>query len=145
MKRAVLVAGTIAVAVAVAAKVLEKEAGVENWALVEPEIKEPFHEEDLLFENGTGLVLGYRRPKEAGLSVTERMTRWEAIVLRLVPGVPEWRQVYSGHGTMLRASSVGGGVVYALTEKLDVDLGVKGGLNSAEPDLTAMAGMAWRF
>jgi hypothetical protein len=38
-----------------------------------------------------------------------------------------------------------GGVVYALTEKLDVDLGVKAGLNSAEPELTAMAGMAWRF
>ncbi len=38
-----------------------------------------------------------------------------------------------------------GGVIYALTENLDVDLGVKGGLNSAEPELTAMAGMAWRF
>ena len=38
-----------------------------------------------------------------------------------------------------------GGVIYALTEKLDVDLGVKAGLNSAEPELTAMAGMAWRF
>ena len=38
-----------------------------------------------------------------------------------------------------------GGVVYALTENLDLDLGVKRGLNSAEPELTAMAGMAWRF
>ncbi len=38
-----------------------------------------------------------------------------------------------------------GGVIYALTEKLDLDLGVKAGLNSAEPELTAMAGMAWRF
>ncbi len=38
-----------------------------------------------------------------------------------------------------------GGVIYSVTEKLDLDLGVKFGLNEAEPDLTGMAGMAFRL
>jgi len=38
-----------------------------------------------------------------------------------------------------------GGAIYSLTENLDVDLGVKGGLNKQEPDLALMAGVAWRF
>jgi predicted porin len=38
-----------------------------------------------------------------------------------------------------------GGAIYSLTENLDVDLGVKGGLNKQEPDLALMVGVAWRF
>lgn len=38
-----------------------------------------------------------------------------------------------------------GGAIYSLTENLDLDLGVKGGLNKQEPDLALLAGVAWRF
>jgi hypothetical protein len=38
-----------------------------------------------------------------------------------------------------------GGAIYSLTENLDLDLGVKGGLNKQEPDLAVLAGVAWRF
>lgn len=38
-----------------------------------------------------------------------------------------------------------GGAIYSLTENLDIDLGVKGGLNKQEPDLAFLAGVAWRF
>lgn len=38
-----------------------------------------------------------------------------------------------------------GGAVYSLSEHLDLDLGVKGGLNKQEPDLAFLAGAAWRF
>jgi hypothetical protein len=38
-----------------------------------------------------------------------------------------------------------GGAIYSLTENLDLDLGIKGGLNKQEPDLALMAGVAWRF
>lgn len=38
-----------------------------------------------------------------------------------------------------------GGVIYSITENFDVDLGVKGGLNKPETDLTILAGIAMRF
>jgi hypothetical protein len=38
-----------------------------------------------------------------------------------------------------------GGLVYSATEKLALDLGVKGGLTEPETDLAALAGVAWRF
>ncbi len=38
-----------------------------------------------------------------------------------------------------------GGVIYSITENLDIDLGVKAGLNKPETDLTVLAGMAVRF
>ena len=38
-----------------------------------------------------------------------------------------------------------GGAIYSLSENLDLDLGVKGGLNKQESDLAFLAGVAWRF
>jgi hypothetical protein len=38
-----------------------------------------------------------------------------------------------------------GGLIYSITENFDVDFGIKGGLNKAEPDYTLLAGMTWRF
>ena len=38
-----------------------------------------------------------------------------------------------------------GGLIYSATEKLALDLGVKGGLTEPETDLVALAGLAWRF
>ncbi len=38
-----------------------------------------------------------------------------------------------------------GGVVYSISENIDIDFGVKGGLNKPETDLTFLAGIALRF
>ncbi|MCK9361992.1 MAG: transporter [Syntrophales bacterium] len=38
-----------------------------------------------------------------------------------------------------------GGLIYAVTESFDVDMGVKRGLNDAEPDYRILAGITYRF
>ncbi len=38
-----------------------------------------------------------------------------------------------------------GGVIYSISENIDIDFGVKGGLNKPETDLTFLAGIALRF
>ncbi len=38
-----------------------------------------------------------------------------------------------------------GGVIYSISENLDIDFGVKGGLNKPETDFTILAGIAFRF
>jgi hypothetical protein len=38
-----------------------------------------------------------------------------------------------------------GGVIYSLSENLDIDFGVKGGMNKPEADYSVLAGIAWRF
>ena len=37
------------------------------------------------------------------------------------------------------------GLVYALSEELDLDCGIKYGLNDPETDYTALAGVTWKF
>jgi hypothetical protein len=38
-----------------------------------------------------------------------------------------------------------GGLIYSIVENFDIDIGIKGGLNKPETDLTILAGIAWRF
>jgi hypothetical protein len=38
-----------------------------------------------------------------------------------------------------------GGLIYSISENLDIDFGVKGGLNKPEADYSVLAGLAWRF
>ncbi|MGE5173566.1 MAG: transporter [Betaproteobacteria bacterium] len=38
-----------------------------------------------------------------------------------------------------------GGLIYSITENLDVDFGVKGGLNKPETDISYLAGITWRL
>jgi long-subunit fatty acid transport protein len=38
-----------------------------------------------------------------------------------------------------------GGIIYSINENIDIDLGVKYGLNKPETDMTALAGLAFRF
>ena len=38
-----------------------------------------------------------------------------------------------------------GGLVYAVSESMDLDFGVKGGLNKAETDYTVLAGVTWKL
>jgi len=51
----------------------------------------------------------------------------------------------SDKGSNTWPSFILGGVIYSVTENLDVDLGVKLGLNRPESDLAGLAGLAWRF
>jgi hypothetical protein len=37
------------------------------------------------------------------------------------------------------------GAIYSLSDRVDLDLGVRGALNAAAPDLALLAGAAWRF
>ena len=38
-----------------------------------------------------------------------------------------------------------GGFIYSIVENFDMDIGIKGGLNKPETDLTILAGITWRF
>ncbi|MBN1548540.1 MAG: transporter, partial [Syntrophaceae bacterium] len=38
-----------------------------------------------------------------------------------------------------------GGIVYSLTDYLDLDAGVKAGLNDVAPDYSLLAGLTWSF
>jgi hypothetical protein len=38
-----------------------------------------------------------------------------------------------------------GGFIYSIFENFDIDIGIKGGLNKQETDVTILAGIAWRF
>jgi hypothetical protein len=38
-----------------------------------------------------------------------------------------------------------GGLIYSISENIDVDFGVKGGLNKPETDFTLLSGIAFRF
>lgn len=38
-----------------------------------------------------------------------------------------------------------GGLIYAVSDNTDLDIGIKGGLNDAEPDTTLLAGVTMRF
>jgi hypothetical protein len=38
-----------------------------------------------------------------------------------------------------------GGLVYSVTEHFDVDFGIKGGLNKAEPDYALLVGLTFKF
>jgi len=49
------------------------------------------------------------------------------------------------HGADTWPAFILGGAIYTLKENVDLDLGVKGGLNGPEADLAYMAGVAYRF
>jgi len=38
-----------------------------------------------------------------------------------------------------------GGLIYSISEKLNVDFGVKGGLNGPETDISYLAGITWKL
>jgi hypothetical protein len=95
------------------------------------------------------LNLGYRRNEN---KVDQREDIWHASLagewklaknLRLVANIGVERNTD-------RASSIDpafllGGVIYSLTEDFDLDVGIKGPLTPAEPDVTVLAGVTYRF
>ncbi|MCX8026985.1 MAG: transporter, partial [Thermodesulfovibrionales bacterium] len=38
-----------------------------------------------------------------------------------------------------------GGLIYSIAKNLDIDFGIKAGLNKAEADMTVLAGMTFKF
>jgi len=107
-----LLAASIAIIVVATAREI---AAVTKWSLIEPPLPEGHQPEAILFEEGIGFALGHVMPADAG-SGPQRMTRMKAFILRRARGADTWSTVYSGRGTLFRASTVGGGVLYALGE-----------------------------
>ena len=70
--------------------------------------------------------------------------RTEVVKDLKVVATSDWRQT-ADHGSNTWPAFILGGVIYSVNENLDLDFGVKGGLNRPEPDVTALAGLAWRF
>lgn len=95
------------------------------------------------------LNLGYIRNEN---KADERKDLWHASVagevevmkdLRLVGNVGVERN--TDRTVDVHPAFVLGGIIYSLSENLDIDFGVKGGLNKPEADYSVLAGLAWRF
>jgi hypothetical protein len=71
----------------------------------------------------------------AGYGITEKLT--------LVGNIGLERNVDRNVNT--NPAFILGGLIYSISENLDIDFGVKGGLNKPEADYSVLAGLAWRF
>jgi len=95
------------------------------------------------------LNLGYKRNEN---SVDERKDIWHASLagefkimkkLKFVTNIGAERNTDKASDT--NPAFVLGGFIYSMRENMDIDFGVKGGLNKAEADITYLAGIALRF
>jgi Putative MetA-pathway of phenol degradation len=95
------------------------------------------------------LNLGYKRNEN---TVDEREDIWHASLageykvmknLKLVADIGAERNTDKSSDT--NPAFILGGFIYSIRENMDIDFGVKGGLNKAEADITYLAGMALRF
>jgi len=95
------------------------------------------------------LNLGYKRNEN---TVDEREDIWHASLagefkimkkLKLVANIGAERNTDKLSDT--NPAFILGGFIYSIREDVDIDFGVKGGLNKAEADITYLAGMALRF
>jgi hypothetical protein len=95
------------------------------------------------------LNLGYIRNEN---SVDEREDIWHASLagefkimkkLKLVANIGAERNTDKSSDT--NPAFILGGFIYSIRENVDIDFGIKGGLNKAEADVTYLAGMALRF
>jgi len=95
------------------------------------------------------LNLGYKRNENA---IDEREDIWHASLageykvmknLKLVANIGAERNTDKSSDT--NPAFILGGFIYSMRENMDIDFGVKGGLNKAEADITYLAGIALRF
>lgn len=95
------------------------------------------------------LNLGYIRNEN---KADERKNLWHASIaseygltekLTLVGNIGSERNADRNVNT--NPAFVLGGLIYSISENLDIDFGVKGGLNKPEADYSVLAGLAWRF
>ncbi|HEX7535269.1 MAG TPA: transporter [Syntrophales bacterium] len=95
------------------------------------------------------LNLGYKRNED---TVDEREDIWHASLageykvmknLKLVANIGAERNTDKASDT--NPAYILGGFIYSIRENMDIDFGVKGGLNRAEADIAYLAGIALRF
>lgn len=95
------------------------------------------------------LNLGYARNEN---KANERKDIWHASLagtcevvkdLQLVANIGAEKNPDKGSGT--DPAFILGGLIYSITENLDIDFGIKAGLNKPESDYTILAGLAIRF
>ncbi|MGZ6226220.1 MAG: transporter [Syntrophales bacterium] len=95
------------------------------------------------------LNLGYKRNEN---TVDEREDIWHASLagefkitkkLKLVADIGAERNTDKSSDT--NPAFILGGFIYSIRENLDIDFGVKAGLNNAEADMTYLAGITLRF
>lgn len=92
---------------------------------------------------------GYKRNET---TVEEQTDLWN-VSLAAERGVCKWLRVVANVGAERNtdrtddtpAAFLLGGLIFALTENLDLDIGVKGGLSEPEADYALLAGIAFRF
>jgi hypothetical protein len=95
------------------------------------------------------LNLGYKRNEN---TVDEREDIWHVSLagefkilknLKLVANIGAERNTDKSSDT--NPAFILGGFIYSIRENMDIDFGVKGGLNKAEADITYLAGIVFRF
>lgn len=95
------------------------------------------------------LNLGYIRNEN---KADERENLWHASIAAQVEAVKDLN-VVANIGIERNTDSlvnthpafILGGIIYSLSETIDIDFGIKAGLNKPETDYSLLAGIAWRF
>ncbi len=93
--------------------------------------------------------LGYRRNEN---KIDERKDIWHASLAGELEVIKRLRAVANigiernpDKATNTHPVFVIGGLVYSVTDNFDIDIGIRGGLNKPETDITTMAGITLRF
>ncbi|GER92463.1 transporter [hot springs metagenome] len=93
--------------------------------------------------------LGYRRNEN---KIDERRDIWHASLageLEIIKGLKAVANIgverNPDKASNTHPAFVIGGLVYSVTDNFDIDIGIKGGLNKPETDITTMAGITLRF
>jgi len=93
--------------------------------------------------------LGYMRNEN---SAHERKNLWHASLAAEVEVMKDLRVVANigiqrnpDMDDTMHPAFILGGLIYSLTDHLDLDVGIKGGLNRAEDDITYLAGLTFKF
>jgi hypothetical protein len=93
--------------------------------------------------------LGYMRNEN---SAQERKNLWHASLAAEVEVVKDLRAVANigiqrnpDMDDTQHPAFILGGLIYSISEHLDIDVGIKGGLNRAEDDITYLAGLTFKF
>jgi hypothetical protein len=137
-------------------EILSRESGISDISL---ELKWRFYERDgwsFALKPGATFPTGNEK-KDLGTgrvtySIFERKDIWHISLaselklikdLRLVTNIGMERN--PDRTSNKHPAFILGGFIYSIFENFDIDIGIKGGLNKQETDVTILAGIAWRF
>jgi hypothetical protein len=95
------------------------------------------------------LNLGYKRNEN---KANERMDIWHASFASEVEVVKDLKLVgnigierNANKSSNINPAFILGGLIYSISENVDIDFGIKGGLNKPETDYTVLTGIVFRF